>query len=97
MTPRPHRKYLILAVLSAGSSMTMLDTVTVAVALPSIGAQLHTGLTGLQWVVEAYSLAYAALLLAGAALGNRFGSKKVFLAGLAFHGRIRLLRTYARP
>ncbi|MER6628973.1 MFS transporter [Streptomyces sp. NPDC000987] len=77
------RKGLVLAVLCATMFMAMLDNVIVNVALPRIGQQLHAGVSGLQWVVEGYSLVYAALLLTGGTLGDRYGRKRIFLTGLA--------------
>lgn len=63
--------------------MAMLDNVVVNNALPRIGRQLHAGVDGLQWIVEGYSLVYAALLLTGGTLGDRYGRKRIFLTGLA--------------
>ncbi|WP_037848349.1 MFS transporter [Streptomyces sp. NRRL F-2747] len=80
--PAPH-KGLVLATLCATMFMAMLDNVIVNNALPRIGQQLHSGVSGLQWVVEGYSLVYAALLLTGGTLGDRYGRKRIFLTGLA--------------
>ncbi|MEU9624751.1 MFS transporter [Streptomyces sp. NPDC088251] len=77
------RKRLVLAALCATMFMAMLDNVIVNNALPRIGQQLHAGVSGLQWVVEGYSLVYAALLLTGGTLGDRYGRKRIFLIGLA--------------
>ncbi|MCX4734667.1 MFS transporter [Streptomyces sp. NBC_01363] len=77
------RKRLVLAALCATMFMAMLDNVIVNNALPRIGQQLHAGVSGLQWVVEGYSLVYAALLLTGGTLGDRYGRKRIFLTGLA--------------
>ncbi len=77
------RKGLVLAALCATMFMAMLDNVIVNNALPRIGQQLHAGVSGLQWVVEGYSLVYAALLLTGGTLGDRYGRKRIFLGGLA--------------
>ena len=76
-------KALILGTLCITLFMAMLDNVVVNTALPRIGLDLHAGFTGLQWVVEGYSLVYAALLLTGGTLGDRFGRKRIFLAGVA--------------
>ncbi|MFD8387148.1 MFS transporter [Streptomyces sp. NPDC059679] len=76
------RQWLVLAVLCATMFMAMLDNVIVNNALPRIGQQLHSGVSGLQWVVEGYSLVYAAFLLTGGTLGDRFGRKRIFLIGL---------------
>ncbi|GAB3281422.1 MFS transporter [Kineosporia babensis] len=77
------RRTVILGVLCAGMFMAMLDNVVVSNALPRIGQDLDAGLSGLQWTVEAYSLAFAALLLPGGSLGDRFGRRQFFLAGLS--------------
>ncbi len=63
--------------------MTALDNLVVTTALPVIKADLGATLPQLEWIVNAYTLAFAVLLLTGAALGDRFGRKRVFLAGLA--------------
>src|SRR5580698_3486605 len=70
-------------VTSAALFMASLDNLVVTTALPSIKAHLHAGLAGLQWTVNAYTLTFAVLLLTGAALGERFGRRRVFTAGLA--------------
>lgn len=77
------RKQLVLATLCATMFMAMLDNVVVNNALPRIGQELPAGVSGLQWVVEGYSLVYAALLLTGGTLGDRYGRKRIFLTGLA--------------
>ncbi|MER8182251.1 MFS transporter [Kitasatospora sp. NPDC094015] len=77
------RKRLVLATLCATMFMAMLDNVIVNNALPRIGRDLHAGVDGLQWVAEGYSLVYAALLLTGGTLGDRYGRRRVFLIGLA--------------
>lgn len=77
------RRQLVLATLCLALFMAMLDNVVVGNALPSISADLHAGMTDLQWVMEGYSLVYAALLLLSGALGDRLGRRRMFLAGLA--------------
>ena len=62
--------------------MATLDNLVVTTALPVIRQKLHTGLDGLEWTVNAYTLTFAVLLLTGAALGDRFGRRRMFLAGL---------------
>ncbi|MFD7781574.1 MFS transporter [Streptomyces nojiriensis] len=81
--PTARHKGLVLATLCATMFMAMLDNVIVNNALPRIGQQLHSGVSGLQWVVEGYSLVYAALLLTGGTLGDRYGRRRLFLTGLA--------------
>ncbi|MBO9353423.1 MFS transporter [Bordetella petrii] len=72
-----------LLALALGCVMAMLDVTVVNVALPSIAQQLDTPLSGLVWIVDGYTLAFAALLLAAGALSDRYGAKPVYLAGLA--------------
>jgi EmrB/QacA subfamily drug resistance transporter len=62
--------------------MTALDNLVVGVALPSIRADLGGSIESLEWTVNAYTLAFAVLLLTGAALGDRFGRKRVFSIGV---------------
>ena len=64
-----------------GSGMAQLDSTVVGIALPTIGRQFHTGISALQWVVTAYALALAGLLLLGGALGDRLGRQRVFVVG----------------
>jgi EmrB/QacA subfamily drug resistance transporter len=69
-------------VTSAALFMASLDNLVVTTALPSIRAHLHAGLEGLQWTVNAYTLTFAVLLLTGAALGERYGRRRLFTAGV---------------
>jgi EmrB/QacA subfamily drug resistance transporter len=68
---------------SAALFMASLDNLVVTTALPSIREHLHASLEGLQWTVNAYTLTFAVLLLTGAALGDRYGRRRMFIAGLA--------------
>ncbi len=70
------------AITSVALFMTTLDNLVVTTALPVIRVQLHAGLSGLEWTVNAYTLTFAVLLITGAALGDRFGRRKMFVAGL---------------
>jgi EmrB/QacA subfamily drug resistance transporter len=70
-------------VVSVAVFMASLDNLIVTTALPVIKAELGAGLQGLQWTVNAYTLTFAVLLLTGAALGDRFGRKRMFLVGLS--------------
>jgi len=63
--------------------MATLDNLVVTTALPVIKERLHAGLAGLEWTVNAYTLTFAVLLLTGAALGDRFGRRRLFVAGIA--------------
>lgn len=74
-------RWVILATV-LGSGMAFLDGTVVNVALPAIGRDLHAGLSGLQWTLDAYLLTLGALLLLGGALGDRFGRRRVFEIGL---------------
>jgi EmrB/QacA subfamily drug resistance transporter len=72
----------VLAAAVLGSSIAFLDATVVNVALPTIGRELHTSLSGLQWTVTAYTLTLAGLILLGGALGDRFGRRRIFLIGV---------------
>ncbi|WP_370383871.1 MFS transporter [Catenulispora sp. GAS73] len=79
---RPNRAVL-LAVTCLGQFMVLLDNTIVGAALPDMQRRLHTQLTGLQWIVDAYVLLVAMLLLSGGVFADRFGRKRVYLAGVA--------------
>src|SRR6202046_3571573 len=84
MRPRTQpRQRLTLAVACTAQVMMVLDVMIVSVALPSLQRELHLSPAGLEWVVSAYALALAALIPAGGALGDHFGRKRVFMAGVA--------------
>src|SRR5580692_2512262 len=65
-----------------GSSMAFIDGTVVNIALPRLQKDLHATLANLQWVVESYALFLAALLLIGGSLGDRYGRRKIFAAGV---------------
>lgn len=67
---------------SLGSFMAALDVVIVATALPTMRVELHAGLSQMEWTINAYNLVFAVLLLTGAALGDRFGRRRMYVAGL---------------
>lgn len=71
-----------LAATSFGFALVQLDVTVVNVALPRIGVELGTGVAGLQWVVDGYALVFAALLLSAGFCGDRYGARRVYLAGL---------------
>jgi EmrB/QacA subfamily drug resistance transporter len=71
-----------LAIVSLGLFMVVLDNLVVNVALPSIHRDLGASIQALEWTVSAYVLAYAVFLLTGAALGDRFGRKRIFIGAL---------------
>src|SRR5437667_5741795 len=71
------------AITSIALFMATLDNLVVTTALPVIRRDLHATLQGLEWTVNAYTLTFAVLLLTGAALGDRFGRRRLFVAGMA--------------
>ena len=82
MTPRTSTIWTF-AITSVALFMTTLDNLVVTTALPVIREDLHAGLSGLEWTVNAYTLTFAVLLITGAALGDRFGRRRMFVIGLA--------------
>ena len=83
--PAPSRlaTSLTLAAMSLGYGVVQLDVTIVNTALNSIGSSLGGGVAELQWVVSAYTIAFAAFILTAGALGDRIGAKRVFMAGFA--------------
>jgi EmrB/QacA subfamily drug resistance transporter len=82
MTPRSSTIWTF-AITSVALFMTTLDNLVVTTALPVIREDLHASLSGLEWTVNAYTLTFAVLLITGAALGDRFGRRRMFVIGLA--------------
>src|SRR3954464_14011188 len=78
----PRRKWWALIVLCTGVLMMVLDTTIVNVALPSIREDLRFTETTLVWVVNAYMLTFGGFLLLGGRLGDLYGHRRLFLAGL---------------
>jgi MFS family permease len=78
----PGHRWLMLAVLLGGQFMALIDAFVVNVAMPSIGASLHASGAALQLVVGGYSAAYAMLLITGARLGDIYGRRRMYLAGV---------------
>src|SRR5438477_3450380 len=70
------------AITSLALFMVTLDNLVVTTALPVIRKDLHAGISGLEWTVNAYTLTFAVLLLTGAALGDRFGRRRLFAIGI---------------
>jgi MFS family permease len=74
--------------------MASLDNLVVSTALPVIRVHLHAGLSGLEWTVNAYTLTFAVLLMTAAAVGERFGRRRIFVLGIVLftgglgHGRL---------
>ncbi|MFE9941908.1 MFS transporter [Streptomyces hirsutus] len=86
----PQGKWILLTTV-LGSSMAMLDSTVVNVALPRIGRDLDADLADLQWTVNAYMVTLAGLILLGGALGDRFGRRKVFVVGVLWFATASLL------
>jgi EmrB/QacA subfamily drug resistance transporter len=82
-TTKTPRRGWTLAIVSIGLFMMVLDNLVVNVALPSIHRDLGASIQTLEWTVNSYILAYAVLLLTGAALGDRLGRKRMFIGGIA--------------
>ena len=83
LTAKNRRDSIILFLACAAQFMVVLDVSVVNVALPSMGKALHFSPTGLQWVVNAYVLAFAGFLLLGGRAADLFGRKRIFLIGVA--------------
>jgi EmrB/QacA subfamily drug resistance transporter len=80
--PDRRQKILVLLTMCFALFMSMLDNTVVNVALPTISGELKAGVSGLQWIVDGYILAFASLMLTGGIVGDRLGRKRAFLAGL---------------
>jgi EmrB/QacA subfamily drug resistance transporter len=96
MSPSADRRSATLAVLCAMALMIVLDSTIVAVAVPEIQRDLHFSAAGVAWVVNAYLVAFAGLLLLAGRLGDLIGARRVFLAGLAVFTVASLLCGFAR-
>src|SRR5436305_2471050 len=83
MTSDRSRQVWTLILVSAALFMVTLDNLVVTTALPRIRVDLGASLSGLEWIVNAYTLSFAVLLLTGAALGDRFGRRRILVVGLS--------------
>ncbi|HTP19343.1 MAG TPA: DHA2 family efflux MFS transporter permease subunit [Solirubrobacteraceae bacterium] len=83
MTSDSRNRWIALVLLCMGSLMIVLDTTIVNVALPSIRGSLHFSQTSLAWVVNAYMLTFGGFLLLGGRLGDHFGHRRLFVAGIS--------------
>jgi EmrB/QacA subfamily drug resistance transporter len=83
LTAEENRKWLTLFAVSFGLFMIMLDNTVVNVALPTMQRDLHVSVSQLEWVVIAYALTFAALLITGGKLGDLYGRRRLFVIGLA--------------
>lgn len=79
--PKSSGKWVLVATI-LGSSLAFIDGTVVNVALPALQKDLKATVVGVQWVIEAYSLFLAALLLVGGSLGDRYGRRRIFVAGV---------------
>ncbi|MER6122503.1 MFS transporter [Streptomyces sp. NPDC001795] len=86
----PQGKWILLTTV-LGSSMVLLDSTVVNVALPHIGRDLNASLAALQWTVNAYMVTLAGLILLGGSLGDHFGRRKVFVIGVVWFATASLL------
>jgi len=77
-----NRRWWTLAAVAFGLFMIMLDNTVVNVALPSIERDLHVSIASLEWIVTAYALTFAALLITGGKLGDLFGRRRIFIVGI---------------
>jgi EmrB/QacA subfamily drug resistance transporter len=92
---RARDRWLALAVLCASLLAIVVDNTIVNVALPTLVRDLDADISELQWVVDAYTLVFAGLLLVAGALGDRYGRKRTLLAGLAVFGAASAAAAYA--
>ena len=89
------RRRIVLAICCMSILIVGLDNTIVNVALPSIGHELHTTVSGLQWTVDAYTLVLASLLMLSGSMGDRLGRRRVFQVGLALFTLASLLCSVA--
>src|ERR1700722_5537213 len=79
----PKRRLVILAISCLSLFMIGVDDTIVIIALPTIARGLHASVSGLQWIVDGYTMVLASLLIFGGATADRFGRRRVFRIGLA--------------
>src|SRR6266496_5517387 len=77
-----NRRWWALGALGVSVFMIMLDNTVVSLALPTIQSELHTSLTQLEWIVNAYALVFAVFLLTGGKLADFLGRRAIFITGL---------------
>src|SRR4051794_24141583 len=90
------RRWLVLAVLCLSVFVIVIDGTIVNVALPTMVRELGATTSQLQWIVDAYTLVFAGLLLAAGSLGDRYGRKPALALGLAWFGITSLLAAYSQ-
>src|SRR6266581_7739062 len=89
------RRFLVLAICCASIVVVVMDISIVSVALPTIRAELHASVSGLQWTVDAYTLVLASFLVLAGSTADRVGRRRVFQVGLAVFGLGSLLCSLA--
>src|SRR5215469_2892982 len=89
------RRWMVVAICALSLFLVGLDTTIVNVGLPSIGRGLGAGTRGLEWVVDAYTIVFASLLISSGALADRFGRRRFFQIGLAVFGAASLACAFA--
>jgi EmrB/QacA subfamily drug resistance transporter len=94
-TSVPARRYGVLLICCTSLFIVGLDITVVNVALPSIGQELHAGVSGLQWTIDAYTVVLASLLMFSGSMADRLGRKRTFVAGLAVFSVASLLCSLA--
>ncbi|QFG23426.1 MFS transporter [Actinomadura sp. WMMB 499] len=99
-TPRPHpgphpHRWRILGVLCFSLFVVVLDNTILNVAIPSLMTELDATTSDVQWVIDAYSLVFAGLLLTAGSLGDRYGRRRAMLLGFALFGGASLLAAFA--
>ena len=82
MTDRSQADAWVVVLTAVGSLMAALDTLVVSTALSTIRLDLGASIEELEWTVNAYNLSFAVLLMTGAALGDRYGRRRLYAAGL---------------
>ena len=79
----PRQRLAVLALCCSSLLMVSLDNTVVNVALPAMARGLHASVSGLQWIVDAYTMVLASLVMFAGATGDRFGRRRAFQVGLA--------------
>lgn len=92
---RNPRRWLILVVLCLSSLVLVVDNMVLTVAIPDIATDLHASAQQIQWIIDAYLLVFAGLLLTSGSLSDRFGRRLVMVLGLVLFGGASLLAAYA--
>src|SRR5919204_3763506 len=93
--PDQRRKTGVLLICCMALFIVGLDVTVVNVALPSVGRELHTRVSGFQWTIDAYTVVMASLLMFSGSMGDRLGRKRVFIAGLSLFSLASLLCSLA--